>query len=243
MDEASIDSLSPVRQRTLGDEAAKRLRDAIMSGSLSPGMRLVERELAERLGVSRVPIREAIQQLEDEGLVKKIPHRGTFVYVPSSDELEEIASLRVVLERLVMERVTARWQPDYEARLRQIVVDMQRAGSREDHQRVFEFDTQFHHTLWQMANHSLLFEVVSSLRLRIAHFLYEATVALSSSELEAHAAGHMDLIEVLKGGDVTAAKETITEHILAAKNRILSYCRWPPLGDGIDGPSKIEGDT
>lgn len=218
------DPLSPVPQRTLSDEAAKQLRDAIRSGSLSPGTRLVERELAERLGVSRIPIREAIQKLVDEGLAKKVPRRGTFVYAPSYDDLEEIASLRVALEQLVMERVMAHWQPDHEARLRQIVNDIQRAASREDHQRVFELDTQFHHTLWEIANHGLLFEVVSSLRLRISRFLYEATVALSPSELEVHAAGHVDLIEVLKSGDVIAAKETITEHILSAKNRIQAQC-------------------
>ncbi len=225
------DPLSPVPQRTLSGEAAKRLRDAVRNGSLPPGTRLVERELAERLGVSRIPIREAIQQLVDEGLVKKIPRRGTFVYAPSDDELEEIASVRVALEQLVMERVMAHWQPDHEARLRQIINEMQRAASREDHQRVFELDTQFHHTLWEIANHSLLFEVVSSLRLRISRFLYEATIALSPSELKVHAAGHMDLIEVLKGGDVIAAKEAITKHILGAKKRIQTQCERPPSHD------------
>jgi DNA-binding GntR family transcriptional regulator len=60
--------LSPVSQRTLSDEAAERLRSAIRDGTLPPGTRLVERELARRLGVSRIPVREAIQQLVEEGL-------------------------------------------------------------------------------------------------------------------------------------------------------------------------------
>jgi DNA-binding GntR family transcriptional regulator len=116
-----LDLLGPVSQRTLGDEAAERLRSAIRNGALPPGTRLVERELAERLGVSRIPVREAIQQLVEEGLVKKIPHRGTFVYAPSYEELEEMASLRVILEQFVVERVMARWRLDHEARLGQIV--------------------------------------------------------------------------------------------------------------------------
>ncbi len=223
-----LDLLNPVPQRTLGTEVAERLRGAIRNGTLPPGTRLIERELATRLGVSRIPIREAIQQLVEEGLVKKIPHRGTFVYAPSYDEFEEIASVRVVLERFVMERAIANWQPYHEARLRQIVQEMWRAASQGDRQRVFELDTQFHHFLWEIADHSILLEIVSSLRSRISRFLYEATVVLPPSELEMHVSGHEDqIIETLKSGDVAAAKEVITEHILAAKNRILAYCEWP----------------
>ena len=217
--------LSPVSQRTLSNEAAERLRSAIRDGILPPGTRLVERELAKRLGVSRIPVREAIQQLVEEGLVKKVPHRGTFVYAPSYEEFEEIASLRVVLERFVMERVIAHWQPHHEAQLRQIVQEMWRAASQEDRQRVFELDTQFHHTLWQIADHNILLEVVSSLRSRISRFLYEATIALTLPEIETHVAGHEELIEILKNTDVANAKYAITGHILVAKDRILTYCQ------------------
>jgi DNA-binding GntR family transcriptional regulator len=227
-----LDLLGPVSQRTLGDEAAERLRSAIRNGALPPGTRLVERELAERLGVSRIPVREAIQQLVEEGLVKKIPHRGTFVYAPSYEELEEMASLRVILEQFVVERVMARWRLDHEARLGQIVQEMWQAAAQEDRQRVYELDTEFHRTLWQIADHNILIEVVSELRSRISRFLYEATIALPSSELKMHVAGHEEFIRVLKGGDVIAAKNTVSEHILAAKDRILTYCQgsFPPDG-------------
>jgi DNA-binding GntR family transcriptional regulator len=92
--------LTPVEQRTLSDEAADRLRAAIRNGTLKPGMRLIERDLAERLGMSRIPIREAIQSLVEEGLAQKAPHRGAVVYIPTREEIEEISSLRVVLERM-----------------------------------------------------------------------------------------------------------------------------------------------
>jgi DNA-binding GntR family transcriptional regulator len=241
MDPEPLNPLSPVSQRTLGDEAAERLRNAIKSGVLPPGARLVERELAGRLGVSRIPIREAIQRLVEEGLVRKIPHRGTFVYTPSYEELEEIASLRVVLERFVVERVMARWQPHHEAQLRQIVQEMWQAASQGNRRRVSELDTQFHYTLWQIADHSILLEVVSSLRSRISRFLYEATIALPLLELEAHVAGHGVLIEVLSG-DVMVAKDAITKHILAAKGRILAYCEWPIPHYKVDSPTEREDE-
>ena len=220
-----IDLLNPVSQRTLSAEAAEHLRSAISSGTLPPGTRLVERELAKRLGVSRIPVREAIHQLVEEGLVVKIPHRGTFVYAPSYEELEEIASVRVILERFVVERSMARWQPHHEAQLQQIVQEMWRAASQEDRHRVFELDTQFHQTLWQIANHSILLEVVSGLRSRISRFLYEATNALPPSELEVHVGGHDELIDAFKGADVVSTKDAITHHILVAQDRISTYCQ------------------
>lgn len=229
-----IDLLNPISQRTLSAEAAEYLRSAIRNGTLPAGTRLVERELAKRLGVSRIPIREATHQLVEEGLVVKIPHRGTFVYAPSYEEVEEIASLRVVLERFVVERTMAHWQPLHEAQLQQIVREMWQAASQGDRHQVFELDTQFHHTLWQIADHSILLEVVSSLRSRISRFLYEATIALPSSELEAHVAGHGDFIETLKSGDTMVAKNVITEHILRAKDRILTYCEWPTSSNPAD---------
>jgi DNA-binding GntR family transcriptional regulator len=231
----SLSSLQPVRQRTLSYEVADRLRDAIRDGSLSLGSRLVERELAEQMGVSRIPVREAIRQLVEEGLVTKVPHHGTFVYSPSDRDLEEIASLRVVLERFVVERVMARWQPEYETRLEQIVAEMEQAAVRGDHRRVAVLDTQFHHVIWEMANHSILQEIVSGLRSRLSRFLYETTIAVPPAELTTHAVGHREMLEVLRSGEVRAAKAYITEHILTAKDRLLAYCEWPRPYADIDG--------
>lgn len=227
---ASLD-LAPVEQRTLSDEAAARLRGAIRNGSLRAGVRLVERDLAERLGMSRIPIREAIQRLVEEGLVVKTPHRGTFVYAPTRAEIEEICSLRVVLECFVAERVISYWRPEYETRLREIVNGMRAVAAQSDLQQVYEMDYLFHSALWEIAEHSLLLEVVSSLRSRLNRFLHEAIGALNTSQLDSHIASHDDLIEILKSGDVPRAKEMFTQHVLGARDRILTYCILPDTLD------------
>ena len=164
----------PFQSHTLSDEVTENLRVAIRNGSLQPGARLVERDVAERLKVSRVPVREAIQRLVEEGLLIKIPHRGAFVYVPTRDEIEEISSLRVVLERFVAERVIQRWQPTHEEALRAIVREMRVAAAQRDIQQVYAHDYQFHLTVWQIADHTIMLEVLTSLRARIIRFLYEA---------------------------------------------------------------------
>ena len=220
-------ALSPVHARTLTDEAADRLRAAIRSGVLPPGAKLVERDLSEKLGVSRMPIREAIQRLIEEGVVRKEPHRSTYVYIPTRQEIEEISSLRVVLERFVTERVIEHWQPDHEKRLQQIVNEMRAASERRDLHEVYEADYRFHLTLWEIAEHNLLLEVISSLRSRISRFLFEANSTFYRSQedsLDTHISGHNALIDVLKSRNIEQAKEAMTEHVLSAKWRILTYC-------------------
>lgn len=222
--------LIPVEQRTLGDEAADRLRTAIRSGNLRPGERLVERDLAERLGMSRIPIREAIHRLAEEGLVRKLTHRGTFVYAPTLAEIEEISSLRVVLERFVVERVITNWTIVHEARLQEVVEQMRNAAANKDVHGVSDQDYLFHRVLWEIADHRLLLEVVASLGARINRFLHEANGILSAEQLDAHVVAHEQLIKVLQRGDVLRAQDEMTQHVLSAKSRILNYCNFP---DGV----------
>lgn len=215
--------LSQVQPNTFADEIAQRLRTAIRTGEIPLGTRLVERELAARFGVSRIPVREAISQLADEGLVRKTPHRGTFVHSPTRSEIEEISSLRVVLERFVIERVIARWQPHHTGQLRGIVANMRQAAAMDDIQLLTEQDARFHRTLWEIADHALLLEVVAGLRARINRFLGEATAALPLSQRAMHVDSHDALIDIIQQGDVEAARVEITNHVLGAKARILAY--------------------
>jgi DNA-binding GntR family transcriptional regulator len=220
-------ALRPVATRTLSDEVADSLRESIRSGALPPGVRLVERDIAAQLGVSRIPVREAIQRLAEEGLVRKTPHRGTFVYSPTRAEIEQISSLRVVLERFVVERVVERWQPKHETQLRRIVKRMRRAAAQRDMRQVYELDYDFHRTLWEIADHELLLEVISGLRARISRFLYEANGALANAELDQHIDSHDYFIDILKSREVEPARAEIAQHILGAKQRILTYVNLP----------------
>lgn len=215
--------LKPVVHRTLSDEAAALLRDAIRRGALAPGSRLNERDLASRMGMSRIPVREAIRLLVEEGLVTKEPHRGAFVYAPSQVEIEEISSLRVVLERFVVERAVPRFRPEHEAQLQRIVHGMRGTALDEDYKRLYELDREFHSLLWRIADHSLLLEVVSGLRSRLDRFLYEAAIATSDFKFDIYIASHARLLRVLKSGDIAAAQAAITDHILSSKERILAY--------------------
>src|SRR5262245_8218477 len=96
--------LTPAVKRSLADDVVERLRDAIFHGSFKPGEPLREEQLAAMLDVSRGPVREALVQLEREGLVLVRRHRGATVARLSRGDLEEVYSLRLALERLAMQR-------------------------------------------------------------------------------------------------------------------------------------------
>ena len=238
-----LDLLNKISRRTLADEITDRLRDATRAGQIPLGTRLYENEIAAQMGVSRVPVREAIRCLSAEGLVKTIPHRGTFVYRPTRREFEQIASIRVLLEQFVVERVLARWTPECEARLSHIVNEMEQAARLGHHQVVFELDTEFHETLWEIADHDVLLETVSSLRVRISRFLYEATMAVAPDGLGVHVSGHRKVVDALACGDLDRTREVVRDHILTAKDRVMSYCEWPEGTNSAQAVSLEDGDT
>lgn len=215
--------LEPIKQsQNLSDVVAIRLRSAIRAGHFQPGTRLVEQDIAEQFRVSRMPVRIAIQKLIDEGLVIKEPRRGAFVHTFSAKELDETTSIRIALEAMVVEYAVPNWSDAIESELTSIVEQMFEAASEDDRQTIFELDVKFHSALWELSKHSILIEVVSSLRSRISRFLAEANDRVSPEELIKHVATHRELVEVLKQGDISAAKAAMTEHICSSRERILA---------------------
>ena len=217
--------------QSLAEAVAGRLRGAIHAGELQPGARLVERALAAGFGVSHIPVREAFARLEEESLVVRLPRRGARVAEVSARTLAELSEIRVVLERLVVRRVQAAWSPDAEAVLRGIVDEMLAAAAAGDVTAVYELDWRFHETLWRLADHQILLEVVAQMRGRIERFLRVATLGLPPDALRVHAEEHVRLLEALGSGSRSRAERAMERHISVAARRI---ARTGELGD--DGP-------
>jgi DNA-binding GntR family transcriptional regulator len=216
-----LPDLDPIQHPPLSEVAADQLRNAIRHGKLAPGTRLLERNLAEQLNMSRIPIREALQILINEGLVVKIPRRGTFVYAPSEQEIEEITWLRVRLERAVIERAIARWTPEHERALRGVVDDIKGAAAQKAYLKIFELDLKFHQQLWALADHRLLLEYVSSLRSRIGRLFYLAMLFQENIPADTDLSRYEEMIEALASGNMHEAQAAMTEHILDAQQRFI----------------------
>ncbi len=205
---------------SVAGRVADQLRDMIRDGAYAPGARLVERAIAQELGTSHIPVREALARLAEEGLVVREPRRGARVAELSTRSLEEISNLRVVLEQFVCERVLERWTPAAENELMRLARRMTSAAERGTTKTVGALDVRFHEALWRLADHELLLEVAAGLRERIERFLRAANAALEPAELRNHAQAHVRLVELLAAGDRAAVAEAMRRHIELGAERV-----------------------
>ena len=205
---------------SVAGRVADQLRDLIREGAYAPGARLVERAIARQLGTSHIPVREALARLAEEGLVVRLPRRGARVAELSPRLLEEISSVRVVLEQFVCRRVLERWTPSAHAELAGLARRMTEAAELGTTKTVGELDVRFHETLWQLADHELLLEVAGGLRGRIERVLRAANAALAPDELRQHAATHVELVELLASGDGAAVASAMQRHIELGAERV-----------------------
>jgi len=217
----SISPLTPTVKRSLADDVVDRLRDAIFHGSFKPGEALREEQLAAMLDVSRGPVREALVQLEREGLVLVRRHRGATVARLSRSDLEDVYSLRLALERLAIQRA-ARYATDQdfaamEAVLAAFDVALSRGPSEKE---VAELDVRFHDLIYQAARHQRLYDCWANLKSQIYIFLLSRNVAdpdFRDITVKSHAA----LLEAIRARDEARATTEIEGHLRGAYDRVV----------------------
>jgi DNA-binding GntR family transcriptional regulator len=219
----------------LASSVTERLRAAIHTAELPPGARLVERVIAESLGVSHIPVREAIAQLANEGLVERLPRRGARVALLDEHQLAEIASLRTVLEQFVVQRVQDRWTSEVEESLRQAAEDMIAAARARATRELFDLDKHFHELLWQEADHSVLMSTTAVLRSRINGVLWLANTSLEPAQQLQHARTHIYLLDEIASGDTQRGCAAMAEHIQLSAERVAAMLRVA----GPDGLSEL----
>src|SRR5215217_1016515 len=155
----------PIRYESLGGEVTARLRQSILSGRLKDGDRIVERDIAAWLGVSRGPIRDAFRQLEHEGLVVVLPRRGARVASLTLDDAIEVLAIRSALEPVAVERLLDRDDPEvWQKSLEDCLRRLRRASRKSDGSAIVSLDMEFHETIFQLAGGKRLMRIWESLR-------------------------------------------------------------------------------
>jgi DNA-binding GntR family transcriptional regulator len=196
------------------------LEGAILTGELKPRERLVEQELAERLGMSRTPIREALRRLEERGLVRILPHRGAVVADISPVDVENVYAVRCHLEslaaRLAAERITSGVIAQ--------VIDLEAAQSglraSRDVRALMQANDSFHDTIYGAAENSCLVEVIQQLRRQVHPVRFNAwskpdRIAWSLAE-------HREMVDVLRRRDGARLAELTQQHLSVAKEAYLA---------------------
>ena len=153
--------LGPIEQTPLRIQVADLIRSAIVTGQLRPGAALVETALAELFHVSRAPIREAIQDLENDGLVETVAYRGKRVKPLTIQEVVEICDMRQLFEVMAVRRIIEQRTPIDE--LRGPCEAMERAAAEGNREALVAADEVFHRTLIQLSDHDLLAQLWAGL--------------------------------------------------------------------------------
>lgn len=206
--------ITPIENVPLRVQVANRLRKAILSGRMLPGAALVETALAEKMNVSRAPIREAIQILENDGLVETIAYKGKRVKPLTAREVAETYSLREVFEVMAVRLILESGAPL--DTLRTHCDEMTAAAEADNFEALVVADEAFHHALIRLADHNLLLTSWKNLYLRIHQIM--ALRNRDERNLTEVAGNHLPIVQALADGDADRAINLISEHtrILAA---------------------------
>lgn len=152
-----LTNLQPVGNETRRGRIVRGLRELIVNGNVSPGQRLTENELASRLGVSRAPLREAIRELVESGLVESVPYKGLFVRRVTRRDLEELYSLRTALEQFAFKRCWPRRTEEALADLRdRHAALVETVAGGDDPEQAIEAELILHSWCYELADHGLL---------------------------------------------------------------------------------------
>lgn len=216
-----LQKIGQIKKSTLINEIAGLLRQSIISGDIPPNTRLTELDVSKQLSVSRGSLREALRILESEGLVVDIPRRGFYVVSLSTKDIEEVYSLRLMLEQEAIKRVLKNITPDDLVSLQQVLTDMAEAARQGDRFQVVRLDVEFHRCLWKIADHKLLLQTLEGFILKISMYLSVQTHLYS--DLNAGIADHQLLLGAIRGKDEIEALAILTRHIQDALKDVVDY--------------------
>ena len=195
----------------LRDVVFNTLRQAILKGELEPGERLMEIQLAERLGVSRTPIREAIRKLELEGLVLMIPRKGAEVAKISEKSLRDVLELRRSLEELAIELACQRMTEEEIDELEYAQKAFREAMDSKDVMLMAETDEKYHEIIYQGTKNSRLVQILNNLREQM--YRYRLEYIKDADKRQILLIEHDNIVKAVRNRKVAEAKAAMREHI------------------------------
>lgn len=203
-----------MKVESIVDRTVKRLEDMIVKGKLLPGQQVKEQEIADRLGVSRPPVREAFKLLEAEGLVRREPRRGVFVAELSDGDIWEIYTLKTALYTLAAVLAIDKLTEAGIEKLERIVVQMEalvHGQERPDIIRYEELNNLFHDTTALIAGHGRLKKIQQSINNQVKRMAYRSLA--DRRHLEQSCRYHREILDAIKARDKVRAEALTREHI------------------------------
>lgn len=205
----------PVRKKVY-----EHLKTSILSGLLSPEERLTEEHLAEMLGVSRTPVREALYKLESEGLIQQLETRGFIVSGDSKEEVEELFEIRAILEGYALRITSARITEESLQQLSESIKKAEVALKAHQINEVFKWNTRFHDTLHERVSDKVrLYRMIVDMRKQVLRYRKETLQSREGAERTLD--GHRKILLALRLKDPDLCERAMREHIRLAKEDAL----------------------
>lgn len=201
--------------RSVGEMAYDIIREAILDGTLPAGTRLRQETLAASIGISRLPVRSALIQLEADGLVVFHARRGAMVRALSIDEAAEVYHLRTLLEKEALRLAMAGMNPE---RIEQLRALARIADDTSEGGEFVEARAEFYATLYDSASRPLLWEMIEQLRLKLGRYVLGWRLVAS----DGHDHSHEDLVDVVASGDVDIALGVLESHLVRVRDGVFA---------------------
>lgn len=192
------------RYRTVEEMVTAAIREAILSGIYGPDEKLPQEHLAHELGVSRIPVRSALRQLEAEGLVRFTPHRGATVRALEAADIEEIYQLRIMLETFALRSAIQLVSPEELDVLESIAEELDRVDEGPEWLALRE---HFYDRLYAIAKRPLTAEIIGKLRADVGRYWLSLRLSDHGS------GGHRVIVEAMRAGDSEAAETWLARHL------------------------------
>jgi DNA-binding GntR family transcriptional regulator len=195
------------------------LRRAIFDGDLQDGDRIVEAEVSRKLGISRAPIREALQSLRQAGLVEHEPRRGWYVIGLQPDDMWDIYLIRAAIEAIAARRVAEQMSAELTAQLQALIAQMAVAAEKDDPDALAAYDVQFHELIIQHGGSNQLQRIWRQLHPQ--DWTIMSVLRLPEVPLAEMAQRHRTVLDAINSGDPSWAEAVIRRHILELAQRVL----------------------
>lgn len=205
---------------SITDQVAEKVRSAIVAGKYKPGSSLSESNLSDYFQVSRTPVREALKQLEREGLIEIIPRVGTRVKKSTEKELTELFTVKEVLEGLAAAQITDNKDEQVIEELERNVLAMEEAVRSGDQDKYVEANKKFHANIVEGANNSKLTFSLNLLMNQIPYQQYVHMTIEAPRRIEKSLAEHRYILEKIKEGDAEAAESAMRAHVKASESKL-----------------------
>jgi DNA-binding GntR family transcriptional regulator len=192
----------------LRDRVYETLEELIIYRALTPGQHLVEADIAKRLGVSRIPVREAFQLLARDGWIDLRPHQGAFVHQPTSREVDDVFSVRTLLEVEATRLAASKANHDSIPALRKILRTGRESLARADERALVMLNSEFHSHITQMGENEVLAGLIARLDKRIRWYFARVVMSRGSNSWKEHA----EIVEAVAARDPDRASEAMRRH-------------------------------